>query len=133
MEPNRENGRDYDNSESNHSENESQRASQDAIPQDANGGLETDAGTVDGYNSSPEDKYLAIEQPGVTYTAENDEVLLNSDNLEDRMEDDSDVFDPLQKNTRNADAFGQDEYMLDQNIDLDEDGSKSISSDDDTD
>lgn len=76
------------------------------------------------------DKYLAMEQPGVTYTQDNEPSNL-SDNLdykdsntaENKWEEDAD-------NGLLSDAFNQDNYILTDNVDLDEDQNKSISSDD---
>ncbi len=87
-------------------------------------------GTEEGYYSSPPDKYLANEQPGVTYTSEADPLLLNSDKIEDGTDGNTGTWDSDARNSRNADAFNQDENVLDDNIDLDEDQSQSISSDD---
>lgn len=87
-----------------------------------------DEGTIEGYNSSSPDKYLAMEQPGVTYTQDDDAPLLNSDQIEDGAGEGSDLWDNDSKNSRNSDAFNQDEYLLNDNIDLDEDQSTSISS-----
>lgn len=88
-------------------------------------------GTEKGYNSSPDDKYLELEQPGVTYTKEHEEVFLNSDNIEDATQGNTSLYDYDAKNSRNAEAFNQDEDILNTNIDLDEDQSQSISSEDD--
>lgn len=131
MEPNKENDNKYDNSESLNEDVFSRVPDDQEIPQDAHGGLETDEGTEEGYYSSPEDKYLAMEQTGVTYTDETNAPLLNSDHLEDGMSDKNGIWDADQKNSRNSDAFNQDEYLLDDNVDFDEDSMKSISSDDD--
>ncbi|OYQ37006.1 hypothetical protein CHU92_09030 [Flavobacterium cyanobacteriorum] len=75
------------------------------------------------------DKYLAMEQPGVTYTRDTE-----PSNLSDEL----DYSDTKQQNTWDAeggnglysDAFSQDDYLLTDNVDLDEDQNKSISSDD---
>lgn len=130
MAPNKNNDSNFDNSESENTESAKQRTEEFNIPQDEHGGLETDEGTVEGYYSSSDDKYLAIEQPGVTYTDEASVESLNSDNIEDGTQQNTDLWDADTKNSRNSDAFNQDEYMLDQNIDLDEDSFRSISSDD---
>ena len=89
-------------------------------------------------NEDPEfaspDKYLAMEQPGVSFTAESDPNALNPDNLEQRQHGQlSDQWDNNDRNSRNSEAFNQDEYILRDNIDLDEDQSQSISSDEDID
>jgi hypothetical protein len=76
------------------------------------------------------DKYLAMEQPGVSYTKETSHTS-NSDYLEfDNDEQHSDKFRAHHQNSRNSDAFSQDDYILRDNLDLDEDQSNSISSDD---
>lgn len=76
------------------------------------------------------DKYLAMEQHGVSYTEEKNHTS-NSDYLEyDNNENGSDKFKLHNSNSRNSDAFGQDDYILRDNIDLDEDQSNSISADD---
>lgn len=73
-----------------------------------------------------EDKYLAMEQPGVTYTDEGHPTL-NSDQLVGGRE--PDTYNPA-TNSRNADAFSQDDYLLNDNIDLDEDQNISLSNED---
>jgi len=76
------------------------------------------------------DKYLANDQPGVTFTEEKNHTS-NSDFLEyGNDEDGSDKFKLHSQNSRNSDAFSQDDYILRDNIDLDEDQSNSISADD---
>jgi len=80
-----------------------------------------------------EDKYLAMEQKGVSYTKDHNPVQ-NSDQLEiDSDETRSDKWKANGENSRNADAFNQDDYILNDNIDVDEDQSQSISSEDDID
>ena len=74
-----------------------------------------------------EDKYLAMEQSGPSYTVEGHH-LSNSDNLIDGREPDK--WKANQQNTRNADAFSQDDYILEDNIDLDEDQNISLSNED---
>lgn len=132
--PNKNDDQDFDNSESQNDEVFSRQpdASHD-IPLDVPGGQETDKGTEEGYYSSSEDKYLAMEQPGVTFTDETKEntSLLNSDDVEDGVAQNPDLWDADKKNSRNSEAFNQDEYILNENIDLDEDAFRSISSDDD--
>mgnify|MGYP003407994068 FL=1 len=84
-------------------------------------------------NYVSEDKYLAMEQKGVSYTKDHNPVQ-NSDQLEiDSDETRSDKWKAHGENSRNADAFSQDDYILNDNIDLDEDQSQSISSEDDFD
>jgi hypothetical protein len=72
------------------------------------------------------DKYIALEQPGVSYTDDHDFVM-NADNVGNsgpQLTYDSTGT----HNSRNADAFSQDDYILNDNIDLDEDQNTSISS-----
>jgi hypothetical protein len=85
----------------------------------------------DDFKYTSPDKYLALEQPGVTYTGDNSTLATsNSDHLEyDNNEEDSAKFKPNGENSRNADAFSQDDYILRDNLDLDEDQPNSISSD----
>ena len=131
MVPNKDNDNSLNNSESQNDDVFSRQPDNDHdIPQDAHGGLETDEGTVEGYYSSDDDKYLALEQPGVSYTDEGNTTLLNSDDIEDGTPENEDLWDPEVKNTRNSEAFNQDKYILNENIDLDEDSHRSISSDD---
>jgi len=72
------------------------------------------------------EKYLELEQPGVSYTAERD--YTNSDY--DPAGDGKDKWQSTGDNSRNSDAFNQDDYILNDNIDLDEDQNDSISSED---
>lgn len=132
MIPNKDNDSNYDNSESPNSNvfNDTPREEQQ-IPQGTHGGQETDEGTVAGYYSSPDDKYLALEQDGVQFTEDSKAPLLNSDHVEDGMKGVEDKWKLNGENTRNSDAFNQDDYLLEDNLDLDEDQFKSISSDDD--
>lgn len=80
----------------------------------------------DDYQNDDTDKYLAMEQPGVQYTKEND-FSLESDK---GGRSNSNKFDENGGNSRNSDAFSQDDYLLDDNLDLDEDQNQSISTDD---
>ena len=91
----------------------------------------TDQGTLEGYNSSDPDKYLALEQEGVTFTPDSRGPLLNSDTIEDGGAGNSDTWNGDEQNTRNSDAFNQDEFLLEDNLELDEEKSQSISSDND--
>ena len=80
----------------------------------------------DDYQNDDTDKYLAMEQPGVQYTKETD-FSLESDkggrtNSNQWTEDGG--------NSKNSDAFNQDDYLLEDNLDLDEDQNQSISTDD---
>lgn len=111
--------------------------SKEELAKEADNGLHSNnedlKGTEKGYNSSPDDKYLELEQPGVTYTEEHEEVFLNSDNIEGGTQGNTGLYDSDVKNSRNSEAFNQDENVLNTNIDLDEDQSQSISSDEDVD
>ena len=72
------------------------------------------------------EKYLELEQPGVSYTQEHD--FTTSDN--NPSGDGNDKWKSTGDNSRNSDAFNQDDYILNDNIDLDEDQNDSISSED---
>ena len=74
------------------------------------------------------EKYLELEQPGVSYTPESHPTM-NSDYLE-TAQNSSEKFKSGGNNSRNSDAFSQDDYILNDNIDLDEDQNTSISSED---
>lgn len=74
------------------------------------------------------DKYLALEQPGVQYT-EDTNPTQNSD-FEEYDSNDDETWSEEGGNSKNSDAFNQDDYILEDNIDLDEDQNQSISSDD---
>ena len=90
-------------------------------------------GFADDTKYTSEDKYLELEQPGVSYTDEGHPES-NSDYFNgSNGEEGSGKFRPTGDNGRNADAFSQDDYILNDNIDLDEDQSQSISSEDDLD
>ena len=80
----------------------------------------------DDYQNDDTDKYLAMEQTGVQYTKEND-FSLESDK---GGRSNSNKFDENGGNSRNSDAFSQDDYLLEDNLDLDEDQNQSISTDD---
>jgi hypothetical protein len=90
-----------------------------------------------GYEDAPEsgegirdtDKYLAIEQPGVSYTHDTNPTI-NSDHSDFGSESLKQEWNEEGGNSRNSDAFNQDDYILDDNVDLDEDQNQSISSDD---
>ena len=76
------------------------------------------------------DKYISLEQPGVTYTDEGNPTM-NPDDLGDENEQlEYQTYDPAGGNSRNSDAFVQDDYILTDNIDLDEDQNQSISFED---
>jgi hypothetical protein len=75
------------------------------------------------------DKYLAMEQPGVQYTEET-EYTTNSDNLDYGDTNSQNMWTEEGNNSKNSDAFNQDDYLLEDNVDLDEDQAQSISSDD---
>jgi len=76
------------------------------------------------------DKYLAMEQPGVTYTSDTEPANL-SDELDYEGNDKQNKWNPEGGNGAYSDAFNQDNYILTDNVDLDEDQNQSISSDDD--
>jgi len=73
-------------------------------------------------------KYLDMEQQGVSFTHESHPTM-NSDYLEFDNEE-HEKWRMMAQNSRNADAFSQDDYILRDNIDLDEDQNISLSSDD---
>ncbi|MFY7729065.1 MAG: hypothetical protein ACOVRN_06095 [Flavobacterium sp.] len=84
-----------------------------------------------GTNSSDEtDKYLALEQPGVSYTKDTNPTS-NSDTRAYNSNDDEGTWNEEGGNSRESDAFNQDDDILEDNLDLDEDQNQSISSDDD--
>lgn len=78
------------------------------------------------YQNDDTDKYLAMEQPGVQYTKDND-FRLESDK---GGRSNSNQWSEDGGNSKNSDAFNQDDYLLEDNIDLDEDQNQSISTDD---
>ena len=75
------------------------------------------------------EKYLDIEQPGVTYTDQGNPVS-NSDLFENENEQLQPGKFENNNDSRNSDAFSQDEFILNTNIDLDEDQNTSISNED---
>ncbi|MDV6167040.1 hypothetical protein R1T16_01300 [Flavobacterium sp. DG1-102-2] len=75
------------------------------------------------------DKYLAMEQPGVQYTSDTSPTR-NSDQADFGEEKHDGQWSEEGGNSKNSDAFNQDDYLLEDNIDLDEDQNQSISSDD---
>lgn len=77
-----------------------------------------------------EDKYLAMEQQGVTYTQDPAHVANTDSTTPETAGQPSDMWEADVPVSRNSDAFNQDDYILRDNIDLDEDQSQSISSDD---
>lgn len=74
-------------------------------------------------------KYLAMEQPGVSYTKEHTET--DSDNINPDDFNGRDEWDEEGGNSIYSEAFNQDDSVLSDNIDLNEDQNKSVSSDDD--
>lgn len=74
------------------------------------------------------DKYLAMEQQGVTYTSETP--IVNSDQVDFGSERRNKEWNNEGGNSKYSDAFNQDDYLLEDNLDLDEDQNQSISSDD---
>jgi len=91
-----------------------------------NSGSDNDSETDD---IDDTDKYLAMEQPGVQYTNETD-ATRNSDQIDYSNEGQGDEWSEEGGNSKNSDAFNQDDYILEDNVDLDEDQNQSISSDD---
>ncbi len=75
------------------------------------------------------EKYLDLEQPGVSFTDEGNPVS-NSDQFENENEQLEPGIYAENNDSRNSDAFNQDEYILNTNIDLDKDQNISISNDD---
>ena len=75
------------------------------------------------------DKYLAMEQEGVRYTQENDPTV-SSDQMDFGTESRKHEWNDEGGNSKNSDAFNQDDYILNDNLDFDEDQNQSISSDD---
>jgi len=100
-------------------------------PNNKTAGRENDDFNQNDWDENVEtDKYLAMEQHGITYTRESS-ATLNSDYAEsENIERQSEKWTATGVNSRNADAFNQDDYILNDNIDLDEDQNISISSDD---
>lgn len=84
----------------------------------------------DWHDYADTDKYLAMEQPGVTWTSDRNPTM-NADHFTDgEQQFEYQKFNPAGPNSRNAEAFSQDDYLLNDNLDLDEDQNTSISSDD---
>ena len=79
------------------------------------------------HDNTDTDKYLALEQEGVTFT--DDAAPTNYSDYAENGEQ-GDTWEPGGDNSRNSDAFNQDDYLLNDNIDLDEEQNQSISSDD---
>lgn len=107
--------------------------SDNAYAQDTNSGRESkqinnEGGALED-DIDDTDKYLAMEQPGVQYTHDAD-TLRNSDQLDYSNTGQGDEWSEEGGNGKNSDAFNQDDYILDDNVDLDEDQNQSISSDD---
>ena len=86
-------------------------------------------GYADDTKFTSPDKYLALEQKGVRYTGQGHPES-NSDYFEISNEEGSEKFRVAGKNSHNAEAFSQDDYILKDNLDLDEDQNHSISADD---
>lgn len=85
---------------------------------------------TDKNNNEATDKYLAMEQPGVSFTQDTDPTV-NSDQMDFGSESHKKQWNDAGGNSKYSDAFNQDDYLLDDNLDLDEDQNKSLSSDDD--
>ncbi|MBD3583349.1 hypothetical protein [Flavobacterium selenitireducens] len=130
MNPNKDYNNDLNNLESDNDESRNLREHADEKIR----AVDLDNGKGDDFDFSSPDKYLAMEQKGVSFTPDADPMALNPDNIEFRQHGQlSDEFDLNNRNSRNAEAFSQDEYILRDNIDLDEDQSQSISSDEEID
>lgn len=80
-------------------------------------------------NIDDTDKYLALEQPGVQYTDDTNPTR-NSDQADYSNPDQDEEWSEGGGNSKNSDAFNQDDYILEDNVDLDEDQNQSISTDD---
>ncbi|HEX9979740.1 MAG TPA: hypothetical protein VGB50_04155 [Flavobacterium sp.] len=80
------------------------------------------------HDQTDTDKYLSLEQPGVTYTPDTNPT--NYSDYQENGEQTLDTWSAGGHNSRNADAFNQDDYILNDNIDVDEDQNTSISSED---
>lgn len=97
-----------------------------------NDGLNHGGHTGNGKQSSgneDNDKYLAMEQPGISYTKDTNPTA-NSDTLDYIGNEENEEWSQEGGNSRNSDAFNQDDDLLDDNLDLDEDQNQSISTDD---
>lgn len=86
-------------------------------------------GYADDTKYTSPDKYLALEQKGVSYTG-GEHPESNSDYYEISNEEGSEKWKVAGRNSHNANAFNQDDYILKDNLDLDEDQNHSISADD---
>lgn len=98
-----------------------------AVPK-KNQGIGNEEAQNQWHDHADTDKYLALEQEGVKYTSES-----HSTNYSDYPENGEQTFEtwnPTGENSRNSEAFNQDDAVLNDNIDLDEDQNLSISSDD---
>lgn len=112
-------------------ENEKKKA--DNVQSNAQDELKNEAGQNENPGSGQNDdtdKYLAMEQPGVQYTHDTNPTV-NSDHADFGSDSNKRQWNDMGGNSRNSDAFNQDDYLLDDNVDLDEDQNQSISSDDD--
>ncbi|SCY84159.1 hypothetical protein [Flavobacterium caeni] len=87
-------------------------------------------GYADDTKFTSPDKYLALEQKGVRYTGEGHPES-NSDYFEWSNEEGSEKYRLAGRNSRNAEAFNQDDYILKDNLGLDQDQNLSVSSDTD--
>ncbi len=116
--------------ESKENQNPNQDSQQEnlSLNQEDLSGHNTEEQQKDVYDNLETDKYLAMEQPGVTYTPDTNPT--NYSDYAENGEGKMGTYDPTGENSRNADAFSQDDYLLNDNIDLDEDQNQSISSDD---
>jgi len=116
----------HNQDETEYDENDRDNGSGRNNKQNDNSGFEDAPESGDGIDDT--DKYLAIEQPGVSYTQESE--FTNSDNADYSENNNQDTWNEEGGNSKNSDAFNQDDYILEDNIDLDEDQNQSISSDD---
>ncbi len=107
----------------NHHNSDKNRQADDAQQHDS-------LGYADDTKFTSPDKYLAMEQKGVKYTDEGHPES-NSDYFEVSNQEGSEKFRATGPNSHNAEAFSQDDYILRDNLDLDEDQNHSISADDD--
>lgn len=86
--------------------------------------------TSDNDVNAETDKYLAMEQPGVTFTNDTNPTQSSDTRPYKGNKAPDGTWNDVGGNSRNSDAFNQDDYLLEDNVDLDEDQSQSVSSDD---
>ncbi|RZJ63628.1 MAG: hypothetical protein EOO45_20745, partial [Flavobacterium sp.] len=80
--------------------------------EELNGELKEDDVIIDSETGAGEetDKYLAMEQTGVQYTHETDPTM-NSDHLDFNEQSNEDEWNSEGGNSKNSDAFNQDDYI----------------------